>query len=42
MKRALLINTLSVLLMAGATVAADSAGVKDALKPYVDRLEIPG
>lgn len=42
MKRALLINTLSVLLMAGAAVAADSAGVKGALKPYVDRLEIPG
>ena len=29
-------------LAAGGAPAADTAGVKKALKPYVDRLEIPG
>ena len=33
---------LCVLLASGVAFAVDSAGVRKALKPYVDRLEIPG
>ena len=36
------LESLLTVLAAGAAIAADSAGVKDALRPYVDRLEIPG
>ena len=42
MRKTFLTNTIFALLMANAAIAVDSAGVKDALKPYVDRLEIPG
>jgi len=33
---------LCALLSSGIALAVDSVGVKKALKPYVDRLEIPG